>query len=114
MLGRTHQIIVNEEKLAEACDTHNVDADHTTGLFVADTRQIYVSPHQEPEDVAQTLIHETLHAIGHITGQVQLSHSTRKNEAFINAIANGIVDLLKNEKVYYFLGYLLGHFRGEK
>lgn len=110
LFGRDHTIFIDDEKLKEACENNNIDdPEYTTGLFVADAREIYVSTAQEPEDVVQTLLHETLHAIGHITGHVQLTHSTRKNEAFINAIASGILDLLKSKEVFATIKALLGH-----
>lgn len=115
LFGKEHELVLDEKKLQQACEEQNIDPDHTTGLFVVDNRTLYISPHQEPEDVIQTLIHEVLHAIGHITGHIQLTHSTRKNEAFINTIAHGIVDLLKNREIFLLIGTLLDHlvWRGE-
>ncbi|MEM2120620.1 MAG: hypothetical protein QXR93_06030 [Archaeoglobaceae archaeon] len=109
ILGREHTVFFEEEKLEKACEDHNYDPEDTTGLYVADFREIYVSPAQDPLDVVQTFFHECCHAIGHITGHVILQHSTRRNEAFVNAVANGFVDVLRNREIYFLIGKLLGH-----
>lgn len=115
IFGREHAVYLSDSKLAKACEDHDVEADGTTGLYVSTEREIYVSTAQEPEDVVQTLLHEVLHAIGHVAGHTILSHSSAKNEAFVNAVANGILDLLKSKEAFVTIGTLLGHLKvGEK
>lgn len=61
----------------------------------------------DSEQILQTVLHETLHAIGSITGHEILAHSTVKNELFVDALANGILSILKNKEFYDFIGKAL-------
>lgn len=114
ILGREHLVHISDVMLSKACEDNNVEVEGTTGLYVSDRKEIFVSTAQEPEDVVQTLIHEALHAVGHIAGHTILSHSSSRNEAFVNAVANGIVDLLKSKEAFVAIGTLLGHLERAK
>lgn len=108
ILGVNYTIYISEDKLRKACEENNLNAEDTQGLHVWWNREIYVSDLLEPWQLAQTLIHELIHAIGNITGHSELAHSTRKNEYFVNAIANGIVSALTNPELFMLLGSSLG------
>lgn len=111
ILGFEYEILIDESKLEKACEENNFEISITWGLHDIETRKIYVSSALNDEQIIQTLLHECLHAIGTIAGHAVLSKSTQKNEAFIDAIANGLLSILKNPQVYSEIGKRLGHTR---
>lgn len=111
IFGRKCVVTLDDKALQEACSEYDLDPDTTTGLYIHAERKIIVSTAQDPIEVVQTILHELLHAIGHITGHHMLGHSTPKNEAIVNVIADGLRDALKSNELYILLGGLLGHIK---
>lgn len=109
VMGLEHELVIDDEELRKQCEKWEYDSETTQGLFCKWERQMFVANSMEDEQKAQTLVHEALHAIGSLTGQMSLAHSTTKNELFVDAVASGIVSLLKNKELYRLLGKLLGH-----
>ena len=114
ILGYKHKIIIDSKKLRSECENWDYDPEVTQGLFCKYERQILVASDIDSEQILQTVLHETLHAIGSITGHEVLAHSTVKNELFVDALANGILNVLKNKEFYEFIGKALNFSRNGK
>lgn len=99
ILGFDYDVVFDKKQLERICEEHDFDPDNTWGLHDAENRKIYISPVLNAEQTVQTLLHEILHAIGTITGHRTLSQSTSRNEAIVDAIANGLLTVLKNKDV---------------
>lgn len=103
----------DEEAFEKACEQYDIDPKITQGLHLDMTRRIYVTSKVPPEEQAQTLLHELLHAIGTICGHAKLAVETQANELLVNAVATGLAQALSNPTLYKVLGEKLGVFREE-
>ena len=92
VMGFEHELVIDDEELRKQCEKWEYDPETTQGLFCKWERQMFVANSMEDEQKAQTL-----------------AHSTTKNELFVDAVASGVVSLLKNKELYRLLGRLLGH-----
>jgi hypothetical protein len=108
ILGVEYTIHISNELLQKVCEMYEDVQEETHGFHIGFSREIYVTDKAEPWQIAQTLLHELVHAIGNVAGHPQLAVSTRKNEHLVDAIAYGLVTALADPKLFQFLGELLG------
>lgn len=114
ILGFRYKVYIDEDKLRNVCEEEDIDLETILGFHVAHEKTIYLSERLKDDQIVQTLLHELLHAIGSIAGHEKLAHSTTKNEFFVNSIANGLLTVFKNQKLYLFVGMKLGHLKKEE
>lgn len=106
ILSVDYDLIIDTKKLLEYCDKYNFDKDTTQGMFLEYERRIVVRDDISPEQIIHTILHEIIHAIAEITGQTMLNGS-KKGEGMTNALAFGLVSVLKNENLYNIFGQYL-------
>lgn len=100
ILGLEYDILVDEEAFNDACEEANFKTDNTFGLHSWFDRKIYIKPGLDKHTFQHTLMHEVLHAIGYLMGNELLVMSRQKNELFVDALANSLVLLLKDNKEF--------------
>lgn len=109
IFGEKYKVIFSKEEFIKHCEENDFSSKHILGVCDYYGKAIYINPEQDLRSMLHTVIHECLHAIGDVTGHRQLSESTPKNEAFIDVLATGVVQLLEQSDFTNLVSELLNN-----